>query len=293
MYATLRSAVPAPGESFRVLHLVSPEFRRVWHQHNEFELNYIVRGSGVRWVGTAEDEFRSGDLVLVAPFTPHSWISRSGGDPTMSEAVVALFRTGALGLDSNTPEWRAIRRLLEQVRGGLSYRATPPIARLMRRLPGLRGTARLLCLLEVLHVLSSEAATPLSPMPLVHPANARALQTAKRAIQMLENASIPPSQSTMAARFGLSPSVFSRQFREATGRTFSEHRDALRLERACVLLQENRLSITETCMAAGFTNISNFNRRFLRLLGQTPREYRQSFLRGTQRRGEWQHKKKS
>ena len=43
------------------------------HSHKNFELNYIVSGSGRRIVGDNISSFEKGDLVLLGPELPHSW----------------------------------------------------------------------------------------------------------------------------------------------------------------------------------------------------------------------------
>ena len=48
----------------------------------------------------------------------------------------------------------------------------------------------------------------------------------------------------------------------------------IRLEHGCKLLQSTSLSIAVIAKDSGFTNLSNFNRQFLREMGIAPRDYR-------------------
>jgi AraC-like DNA-binding protein len=72
----------------------------------------------------------------------------------------------------------------------------------------------------------------------------------------------------------MSESQFSRIFKDASGLTFSEMIRKLRIEHSCKLLSATELSVASICKDCGFTNLSNFNRQFLREMGVTPREFR-------------------
>ncbi len=84
-----------------------------------------------------------------------------------------------------------------------------------------------------------------------------------------------PIRLAEAARLAhLSDGAFSRFFRAHLRRTFPEFVNELRIGRACRLLAESDMSVTEISLACGYTNLSNFNRQFLRLKRRTPREFR-------------------
>jgi AraC-like DNA-binding protein len=59
------------------------------------------------------------------------------------------------------------------------------------------------------------------------------------------------------------------------GKTFPAFVNDLRVGRACRLLAETEMSITEIALNCGYRNISNFNRQFLRLRETSPRQFRQ------------------
>ena len=75
----------------------------------------------------------------------------------------------------------------------------------------------------------------------------------------------------------MSVPAFTRFFKRCTGKTFTEYLTELRVGSACRFLVETDRSVTEVCFAAGFHNVSTFNRRFRELKGMTPRAFRNQF----------------
>ena len=73
---------------------------------------------------------------------------------------------------------------------------------------------------------------------------------------------------------GMSPFYFCRVFKKATGLTFTAYLARARIEGVKHRLLDVHLRISEAAFAAGFQSISQFNRVFLRVAGETPRCYR-------------------
>ncbi|MBC8009335.1 MAG: helix-turn-helix transcriptional regulator [Burkholderiales bacterium] len=86
------------------------------------------------------------------------------------------------------------------------------------------------------------------------------------------------SQAEVARLAGMSPSAFSRFFRREVGKTFQAYLADLRLGIACRQLIETDQRVSEIAFAAGFGNLSNFNRLFQRSRGVAPREFRRRAL---------------
>jgi AraC-like DNA-binding protein len=77
-----------------------------------------------------------------------------------------------------------------------------------------------------------------------------------------------------AAEFGLSRSLFTREFHRHTGMSFVEHCNTRRVEKAALLLSTTVLNITEVAFGSGFSNLSHFHRQFNTNYGLTPRAFR-------------------
>ena len=85
----------------------------------------------------------------------------------------------------------------------------------------------------------------------------------------------PFSESDLAAIAKRSPSAFSRSFRRHTGMALVQYVNRLRINLACQLLMSaSEMPITEICYAAGYNNLSNFNRQFLMQKSMPPSRFR-------------------
>ena len=72
----------------------------------------------------------------------------------------------------------------------------------------------------------------------------------------------------------MSPAHFSRRFREAYAETPYSYLMTRRVERAKALLRLGDLSVTDVCVAVGWSSLGSFSARFRELVGESPSEYR-------------------
>ncbi len=77
----------------------------------------------------------------------------------------------------------------------------------------------------------------------------------------------------VAREVAISPFHFIRQFHAVFGATPHQFRTAVRLDRAKALLSRGS-SVTEACMAVGFSSVGSFSELFARRVGTTPSAYR-------------------
>ena len=78
----------------------------------------------------------------------------------------------------------------------------------------------------------------------------------------------------LAAVAHVSPAHFIRTFRATFGETPHRYLQRRRVERAMALLRQTDTSITDICMAVGFTSLGTFSRTFREIVGESPRQYR-------------------
>lgn len=96
----------------------------------------------------------------------------------------------------------------------------------------------------------------------------------RRARDLLEREYARPLDVPAMAREALmSPSLFARRFRAAYGDTPYGYLQARRVERSMALLRGG-MSVTDACMAVGFTSLGSFSSTFTRLVGEPPSAYR-------------------
>ena len=77
-----------------------------------------------------------------------------------------------------------------------------------------------------------------------------------------------------SAMLGFDPSYFCRIFKAATGATFTEYLNFIRISKSERRLSEGKESILEISEAVGFSSVSYFNRIFKRYKGCAPGVYR-------------------
>jgi AraC-like DNA-binding protein len=82
------------------------------------------------------------------------------------------------------------------------------------------------------------------------------------------------SLGLVAKAVNMSANYFSEKFKQTTGMRFVEYVARSRVEKARNLLQNPKLRISEVAFDVGFQSLSQFNRTFRNLTGQSPRDYR-------------------
>ncbi|MFT3889088.1 MAG: helix-turn-helix transcriptional regulator [Arachnia sp.] len=69
---------------------------------------------------------------------------------------------------------------------------------------------------------------------------------------------------------------FIREFKKVFGETPYRYLQRRRIERAMQMLRWSERTVTDICMAVGFSSLGTFSRTFTEIVGQTPSEYRAS-----------------
>jgi AraC-like DNA-binding protein len=250
-----------------------------WHFHDEYELHLITATSGKAFVGDWIGPFQPGHLVLCGPRLPHNWISLNTPEGGVSERdLVIQFAHGPIEhAAQEIPEMAEVMALLERARNGIEFFGLSDRAlQHFNAVKSARGFQRLVAFCAYLSDLARCTDFRLLSSVRMRGEEDEAETDQVNALinRIMRDFAQPMSAAELAAELGMTESRFSRFFRRATGNTFTEFVNRIRVNRAGQLLMETNRLVTHICHEVGFNNVANFNRRFLEVNGVTPSEYR-------------------
>ncbi len=255
-----------------------------WHYHAQYELLYISKSSGIRFVGDSVSQFAPGDLVLVGPYLPHLWRNDPSfykeEDVNKVKTIVIKFTKNFIGEGTfNLPEFLGINKLLELSKFGVSF-GDHVSHKLHSDLVGiidLSPAKQTILLLEILHRLSlAEDKNVLSSTDMrqyTTDNSDRIDEVIKYISNNYANAISLEDVSEVAC---MTTNSFCRFFKKTTNKSFTEFLNEVRIRNASRLLAQEEMQVSEICYSVGYNSITNFNRQFKKIMGHTPKNYRQS-----------------
>lgn len=272
------------GDSFAAWRHGYP-FRTVrWHYHPEYEIHLVVATTGKFYIGDHVGDFAPGQLIMTGPNLPQNWISDVEPGTTVPQRteVIQFPQSFVDRLIDAFPEMEAAKGLLERSRRGILFdpETSAAVQPLMKRLIDARGILRLGLFFEILdHLRQAPRPQILSSLSFQIDMEKSQESDMNRVIAHLrDNLTEPLSETTLARMTGQSQSAFSRAFKRHTGTTLVRFRNQLRIDLACqMLVSDPEAKIANICFDVGFSNLSNFNRHFLRLKGLSPSDFRATF----------------
>lgn len=275
-------AIPK-GCSIRVFYRRIPAIPFEWHHHPEYELTLTLNSRGLRFIGDHIGAYEPGDLVLVPTEMPHTWASTNAIDESRPHTAVVVWFAGAwaLHLAEVCPEYSSLRKLLKRATTGLSF--TPAAGeKVESHLPRLLSNSpreRLQTALELLTDLADmEAVALATPQTAVRISPDESTQL-NRILDVLHKRFAEPLRAQdLCAAGNLSERSLHRLFVRHLGENVSDYLGRLRIGRACMWLVETERPISVIATDAGFSNLSNFNRRFRAARQMTPREFRRYYV---------------
>jgi len=146
------------GRTIFGLSINQTRFDSLWHYHPEYELTYIIKGNGRRMVGDDMENFNEGDLVLLGPDLPHTWIGERSSTTENNIALVIQFSEEFLAPFLSLIEMKSMNELLTKSERGIRFLKFQPIAIEKRMLQIIEDTTikRVTGLIELLYDLSNK-----------------------------------------------------------------------------------------------------------------------------------------
>ena len=100
----------------------------------------------------------------------------------------------------------------------------------------------------------------------------------KAELYILNNFRNKLTLSDVANELALTPTYFSRMFKEEKGVNFKTYLNNMRFEYAKKLLEHSDMTVMQICTECGFNDYPNFIRRFKQHTGFYPEKYRKNNL---------------
>lgn len=272
------------SSSFRVKHSFLPLLDRPWHYHEEYELFYVIKGSGKRFIGDKINDFIDGDLVFVGKNLPHVWKNNNiyyrNKKRNNADVIGIQFKENFLGESFfKLPEMNKIKELLVLSRRGIKVygAAKNRIVPLVKKITKEEGIDRVITLLRILSILSVSKE--------IRPIASKALEktyfddSAKRIDKVFSYVNDNFSRNIKLAKAadiaGMAETAFCRFFKQRTLKTFFQYVIEIRLGRAGRMLLNGEKTVSEISRDCGFQNVSYFIRQFKKVYGVTPLIYRE------------------
>lgn len=234
------------------------------HLHREIELIYMLAGRGAAYVNGETYPLRAGDLFVVFPNQAHMYFDARDERYMICILSPDLLPDNAALLHRCRPEnpvlpmaphhGATLGKLLEIL--------------LAQAEAGQTGRACLHCLRAFFDLL-------LEQLPLAEAGRKEGALVQNIYHYVRANFREPLCLPALAEAFHISESYAAHIFSDKLKIGFRRYLNALRVNEACILLQNSELPVTEVAYSCGFSTIRTFNRAFFKEKGLSPRAYRQ------------------
>jgi len=264
------------NSSFYAYRFQTSVFEFKWHYHPEYELTYILKGKGHRIVGNTYEYFSDGDLVLLGGNLPHTWSGKLKADLS-SEAIVVQFSKEILASFLELDECRAIKKMLEISSRGLSFSAHENLISKLISITENQGVERIMKLISILNDLSEMEYRIIASDTFHHVVSKKSeLRINKVCLFIQNNFYTKITLKQVAELVYMTESNFCKFFKKATGKTYSDYLNEIRINEVCRLLTQTENSVSQISFECGFESLSYFNRVFFNKKGITPSAYRKA-----------------
>lgn len=251
------------------------------HHHPSYELNFVLKGEGTRYVGDHQEDFETGDLILLGPDIPHTWVNKKSKSSGYSSLVMQWEKDFIDKMCQVTPEFNPIGKLLNLSSKGvvLGKEQGKEIGSRKTDLLNLPPFEKVILLLQILNdfsksdeytFLSKEGFAPKKSIP-----NSR-LEKVHCFVE--ENYSEKITLKMVASLVNMSTGAFSRFFSQHFRKPFFTYLNEFRIQKSYRFLEESDMRINEIGYACGYDCLQFFYRQFMKYTRCAPQEYRRKFL---------------
>lgn len=265
--------IPKPTNTAIIFQEDGGAFYSQLHQHEELQISLIRKGQGTLVVADTVHHYKKGDLLILGGQQPHVF-NNDASEGLMHTIFYSPQSFGQTFIDLE--EGNAVASFYAFAKAGFKTTATPTIQTLFEHLKKAKGIHKLSYFLQLLAILEVIKKEPLSSFVYKRKISDRDGKKMHRIFEYtLAHFDRTIYLDDIAAIASMTPNAFCKYFKKRTNKTYFQFLTDLRIEQACKLLSDTPdMSIASIAAQAGFQTLSHFNRKFKKLKGISPREFR-------------------
>lgn len=286
----LQFTIPvAPDHAIIVQEDMMPYFYPHLHRHNETQLIWIKEGEGTLVVDNHLHGFRAGDVYLIGANQPHLFKSNPEyfvpENGLQIQALMIFFDpNGKLSPLLALPEMQLMGSFLAQHQSGFKVPAknAAQIIDQMLAVQTAKNQELMIHFLSLLNGLyqSSLDVAPLAPVRLANFSETEGIRIGHIFNYIMQHYERMITLEEVAAEAHMTPQAFCRYFKKHTRQTFVSFLNEMRINEACKKLTSGKFeNISTAAYTCGFNSVTNFNRVFKAVKGETPKAYLDHYFR--------------
>lgn len=249
------------------------------HFHSTYELFYLVSGERRFFIKDRTIIIKEGDLVLIQPNILHR---TTNANLPEHERIIINFHKDFL-MHQNSAVFQVLHLLFEKeyLVISLSPHHRSYVEDILRRIllevqqknTGFEIWSQTLILQLLIYSCRFIEQNNIEPLTYISPIHERMSEIVRF---INEHYTQDLSLHYLSEQFYISPFYLSRAFKEATGFTFIEYLNSVRIKEAKKLLEHSSIKVNKIAERVGFGSITHFGRVFKEITGHAPLYYRKA-----------------
>ncbi len=244
----------------------APNWFNIQHSHDFCEILYVASGAGEAILEGKKFRLAPGDLVVVNPGTLHE--ERSDAKAPLRLIFLAIRDFAVPGLPAGCLSQEKYRVLSC---GEYRYKMDIYLRELLQE-----TSSQIEFYQEISQGLVSALLVLVMRLIRINPEDEAALSQECQKIKeyLDQNFTSPITLDSLSETVYISKHYLSHLFKEQTGVSPIKYLTSKRMEKACELLSETELPVSEVSKAVGYENPLYFSQVFKRIYGISPVKYR-------------------